>query len=72
MSIDELVERVADYFNLDKSIINTISSNTLNQAAKRPPVTGFDLTKSTKILGYKPHSFEEGIALLMEQINATN
>ncbi len=71
MGIDELVGRVADYFKLDKSIINTISSDTLNQAAKRPPITGFDLTKSRTILGYEPHSFEEGIALLMEQLNAT-
>lgn len=71
MSIDELVERVADYFDLDKSIIKTISSETLNQAAKRPPITGFDLTKSKNVLGYNPHSFEEGIALLMEQLSAT-
>ncbi|PCJ64177.1 MAG: NAD(P)-dependent oxidoreductase [Bacteroidetes bacterium] len=68
MSIVEIVERVADYFDLDKSIINTISSATLNQAAKRPPITGFDLTKSNTILGYAPRSFEEGIAILMDQI----
>ena len=71
MNIVEIVERVADYFELDKSIIKTISSKTLNQAAKRPPVTGFDLSKSRKILGYEPHSFEEGISILMSQINAT-
>jgi len=68
MSILQMVERIADYFNLDKSNINTISSKTLNQAAKRPPITGFDLTKSRTILGYEPRSFEEGIALLMSQI----
>lgn len=69
MSIIELVERVADYFNLNKSIINRVSSATLNQPAKRPPITGFDLTKSREVLGYNPHSFEEGIALLMSQLN---
>ncbi|MGB1037728.1 MAG: SDR family oxidoreductase [Bacteroidia bacterium] len=68
MSIVEIVERVADYFKLDKSIINTISSKTLNQAAVRPPITGFDLTKSRNVLGYDPHSFEEGIAELMKQL----
>lgn len=68
MSIMELVQRVADYFKLDKSVINRVSSETLNQPAKRPPITGFDLTKSNQILGYNPHSFEEGIALLMTQI----
>jgi dTDP-4-dehydrorhamnose reductase len=68
MSIVEIVERVADYFNLDKSIITQVSSKTLNQAAQRPPITGFDLTKSKEVLGYNPRSFEEGIAVLMEQL----
>jgi dTDP-4-dehydrorhamnose reductase len=68
MSIMELVQRVADYFKLDKSVINRVSSETLNQPAKRPPITGFDLTKIIHILGYNPHTFEEGIALLMTQL----
>lgn len=68
MCITEIVERVADYFKLDKSIIEHINSETLNQAAKRPARTGFDLSKSNEVLGYDPHSFEEGIATLMRQI----
>ncbi|MDG2455088.1 MAG: SDR family oxidoreductase [Bacteroidia bacterium] len=68
MSIVEIVERVADYFSLDKSIITQVSSKTLDQAAQRPPITGFDLTKSEEVLGYHPRSFEEGIAVLMEQL----
>lgn len=68
MSILEIVERVADYFELDKSIINVISSESLNQAAKRPPLTGFDLSKSRRVLGYSPHSFEEGIGVLIGQL----
>lgn len=68
MSIVEMVKRVATYFDLDASIIKTISTATLNQPAKRPPRTGFDLTKSRTELGYEPHSFEEGITVLMEQI----
>lgn len=68
MSILELVERVADYYGLDKSLINPISSASLNQAAKRPVKTGFILDKSIKELGYNPHSFEEGIRIMDEQI----
>lgn len=68
MSIVSLVERVADYFKLDKSYIERVSSATLNQPAKRPLVTGFNLEKSYKVLGYNPHSFEEGIDLLMKQL----
>lgn len=68
MSIVEIVERVADYFDLDKSIINKVTSETLNQPAKRPPITGFDLKKSRAVLGYNPHSFEQGIGILMAQL----
>jgi dTDP-4-dehydrorhamnose reductase len=68
MSILELVERVADFYNLPKDIINRISSSTLSQPAKRPPNTGFILTKSYNILGYNPHSFEEGLAILDKQL----
>ena len=70
MSIVSLVERVADYFQLDKSTIERVSSSTLNQSAKRPPITGFNLDKSIKELGYNPHSFEEGIGILMKQLTA--
>lgn len=68
MRIDELVTRVADFFHLDKSIISTVSSDTLNQAAKRPPKTGFILDKAIRDLGYNPHSFEEGLAILSQQL----
>ncbi len=68
MSVIELVRAVADHWNLDKSIILPISSTTLNQAAKRPPVTGFVLDKAIKQLGYKPHSFSEGLAVVEEQM----
>ncbi|MFC5282307.1 SDR family oxidoreductase [Pedobacter alpinus] len=69
MSIIELVEQVADYYGLDKSLINPISSASLNQAAKRPVKTGFNLDKSIKELGYNPHSFTEGIAIMEKQLN---
>lgn len=68
MSILELVNRVADFFHLDKSLITPSKSNTLNQPAKRPPRTGFVLDKSIKELGYTPHSFEEGLAVVKKQL----
>lgn len=68
MSIFELVERVADYYGLDKSKMHKTDSTTLNQAAKRPPITGFILDKAMKVLNYNPHSFEEGIAIVEQQL----
>lgn len=68
MSIVELVRRVADFYSYDKSIINETSSDNLNQAAKRPPKTGFILDKARKQLGYNPKSFEEGLEILTKQL----
>lgn len=70
MSISELVHRVAKFFNLNESNIHHIKSATLNQAAKRPPITGFVLEKAFKDLNYQPHSFEEGLQILSNQLKA--
>jgi dTDP-4-dehydrorhamnose reductase len=61
---------VAQFFKLDAKVVERSSSSTLNQAAKRPPITGFIIDKAEKELGYKPHSFEEGLALLQSQLLA--
>jgi dTDP-4-dehydrorhamnose reductase len=68
LSVLEIVNAVADYWKLDKSLITPIKSNTLNQAAKRPPRTGFIIDKAIKELGYAPHSFEEGLEILDKQL----
>lgn len=67
-NILELANIVADFWKLDKSFMNPISSADLNQPAKRPPYTGFIIEKAKKELGYKPRSFEEGLKIVDEQI----
>jgi len=69
LSVLEIVNAVAGYWKLDKSLITPSKSNTLNQAAKRPPRTGFIIDKAIKELGYAPHSFEEGLEILDKQIS---
>ncbi|MBC7892831.1 MAG: NAD(P)-dependent oxidoreductase [Sphingobacteriaceae bacterium] len=64
----EMAHRTANFFNLDKSLITEADSSTFTQPAKRPPRTGFILDKARRVLGYAPHSFEEGIALLAQQV----
>ena len=68
MSILELVGRVADFWGYDTSQITAMSSEELNQAAKRPPRTGFVLDKAIRNLGYAPHSFEESLAEIEKQL----
>src|SRR5690606_31940725 len=67
-AIHELVAAVADFWQLDKSLIRQVSSTTLSQAAPRPARTGFVLDKARHGLGYEPHSFTEGLALVDEQL----
>lgn len=67
-SILELANKVADYYHLNKSLIKPSKSADIKQPAKRPPKTGFIIDKARKILGYEPHSFEEGIKLMEDQI----
>lgn len=68
LSILELVHLVADYYGLDKSLINPSKSADIKQPAQRPPITGFIIDKAKKDLGYNPHSFVEGIKLMDEQV----
>ncbi len=72
MSVLQLVYNVADFWKLDKLLITPIKSNTLNQAATRPPRTGFIIDKAKRELGYNPHSFEEGLRILDEQLRASS
>ena len=70
LSILELVYKIADSWSLDKSLITPSKSDNLNQAAKRPPRTGFDINKARKELGYNPHSFEDGLKILAAQLES--
>jgi len=40
----------------------------LNQKAKRPPKTCFDLTKAKKKIDYSPKSFEESLKIIEKQL----
>lgn len=65
----EMAIKTADYFDLDKSLITQADASTFTQVARRPPRTGFVLDKARTVLGYDPHTFEEGIAVLASQLH---
>ncbi len=57
----DIAIRVAEHFGLDKDLIKETDGSKFTQAAKRPPKTGFDISKAKNMLGYKPLSLEEGL-----------
>jgi len=64
----DIAYKVADYFGLNKMLINPITSESLKQPAKRPPYTGFIIDKAIKDLDYYPHTFEESLKIIDEQL----
>ena len=64
LSIVEIVKTVGEVYGLSTENLSEISSESLNQAAKRPPVTGFILDKAKKDLDYDPRSLVEGLKFL--------
>jgi len=63
-SIYEIVMKVGAFFGLDVSPVKRSTSDGIQQPAKRPPRTGFDLSKSTRELGYAPQTLEETFSKL--------
>lgn len=64
----EMAVKTANFFKLSQSSMTKTDSTKFKQTAKRPPKTGFILDKAKKELGYQPHTFEEGIKVLADQI----
>lgn len=67
-SVLEWVQRIARFYKQDEKLIVPISSTTLNQKAKRPPKTGFNLTKAYAFLDYQPLMFEEALKELDQEL----
>lgn len=67
-SILEIVNRTADFFGLDKKFIQSVTTAELNQAAKRPLVTGFVIDKAIRDLDFRPHSLQQGLEIVKQQL----
>lgn len=68
MSVLEMIQRIGLYYGHDLSNITKVNSSTLNQKAKRPPITGLLIDKAINDLNYDPVSFEEGIQIVDIQV----
>ena len=64
----EFTKIIADYFNLDKSLITPIKTKELNQAARRPLESGLITLKAEAELGYKPVTIRESLAIIKRKL----
>ncbi|WP_400193624.1 SDR family oxidoreductase [Hymenobacter sp. B81] len=62
-----IARQVAAHFGLEASLIEEADGSTFTQPARRPPRTGFVIGKAEQELGYRPHSFAEGIDIVAAQ-----
>ncbi|HEY6438235.1 MAG TPA: dTDP-4-dehydrorhamnose reductase [Ignavibacteriaceae bacterium] len=61
--------QIADYFNLDKNLISPITTEELNQSARRPLKSGLIILKAETELGYKPHTIIESLAAMKKELD---
>ncbi|SHH30881.1 dTDP-4-dehydrorhamnose reductase [Chryseolinea serpens] len=64
----EMALHTVDFFQLDASLIKETNASQFTQPARRPQRTGFIIDKARTILGYEPHSFQEGLAVVAGQL----
>ena len=64
----QMAQQVAECFQLDPALLERVDSQVFTQPARRPPRTGFRIAKAERELGYQPHSFAEGLALVKRQL----
>ena len=60
--------KIADYFNLDKSLITPIFTAELNQPARRPLKSGLLNTKAQNEINYHPLSIEKTLSLMKRSL----
>jgi dTDP-4-dehydrorhamnose reductase len=64
----EFTNRIADYFKLDRNLITPITTEELNQSARRPLKSGLWTLKAETELGYKPHSISESLMVMKKEL----
>jgi len=65
----EFSEIIADFFGLDKSLIKPVTTEELNQPARRPLKSGLITLKAETELGYKPHTIKEALAVMKKALS---
>jgi dTDP-4-dehydrorhamnose reductase len=64
----QMALQVVAVFGLDASLLERVDGQVFAQPARRPPRTGFRIDKAERELGFQPHSFADGLALVRRQL----
>ncbi len=64
----DMAIETAEFFKLNKSLINEVDGSVFQQPAKRPPKTGLILDKAIRELDFSPRPFNEGLKILASQL----
>lgn len=65
----DIALQTARFCKLDAGLIEKVNANSFSQPAKRPPKTGFDISKARNELGFEPIGFEEGLKRMLAEGN---
>lgn len=68
-SILDLINQVAEFWKLDKTLITPILTKDLKQKAIRPLHTNLSIDKAKKEMGYTPLTFIESLSVIDKQLN---
>ncbi len=68
LSILDLVYMIADFWNLDRELINPIKTSSLDQARTPPAKKNVNINKAIKQFNYQPKSFHDGLTLVANQL----
>lgn len=68
MTVYSFAVEVARTFNLESSLIQRVNTQQLNEAAKRPMITGLNIQKAKEELDYRPLDVMHGLQLIREEL----
>ena len=68
LTIADVAYQVADYMNLDRSLIHPVTTEEMKEATPRPHFSGMSTEKARNELGYQPRSIESGIKEILNTI----
>lgn len=65
----EFTKEIAEYFNLDFSLVKPITTESLNQPAKRPLKSGLITIKAESEFGYKATEMKKTFEIMQKELN---